>query len=260
MRLHLTLLISGLSLSLLAQVNFTANTLNKPYTGDFRAAMNLGYYPPFLEEQLAVLSAGSRELGVEGIGVKSLRPVIPDNFTEVWGFNFRVNTLKQYQTLGIQENTTIVGFPADWHRESTKYPCPNGGEVQSELFSNLYTDIWDNGANGTPYNDNNYYAAYLYKTVQLYKPYVKFWEIWNEPGFDFTGQKGWRQAGDPTGNWWDKNPDPCDYKLRAPIFHFNRILHISYEIIKTLDLDAYVVLSGVGSRFATSGAGSVPDR
>jgi uncharacterized repeat protein (TIGR01451 family) len=240
------LLVLGMAFCLSAQVNYTANTQIKPYTGDFRAAMNLGYYPPFNEEQLAILSAGSTSLGVEGIGIKALRPLIPENFTEVWGQNFKLNTLKQYQTLGIAENTTIVGFPVDWHRDATKYRCPNGGEVQSELFSNLYTDIWDGGANGTPYNDNNYYAAYLYKTVQMYKPYVKFWEIWNEPGFDFTGQRGWRQPGDSAGNWWDSNPDPCDYKLRAPIFHFIRILHISYEIIKTIDPDAYVVLSGVG--------------
>ncbi len=246
MRFLTTLLLVWLGVSLSAQVNYTANNQIKPYTGDFRAAMNLGYYPPFNEEQLAILSAGSAALGVEGIGIKALRPLIPENFTEVWGQNFKLNTLKQYQTLGIAENTTIVGFPADWHRDATKYRCPNGGDVQSELFSNLYTDIWDGGANGTPYNDNNYYAAYLYKTVQMYKPYVKFWEIWNEPGFDFTGQRGWRQPGDAAGNWWDSNPDPCDYKLRAPIFNFIRILHISYEIIKTLDPDAYVVLSGVG--------------
>jgi uncharacterized repeat protein (TIGR01451 family) len=226
-------------------VPFTANNIITPYTGDFRAGINLGYHPPFNDEQLAILSGGNKDLGVEGVGVKALRPYIPENFTEVWGQNFRVNTFKQYQTLGLTDNTTIVGFPADWHRDQTRYPCPNGGDVQSELFSNLYTDIWDGGANGTPYNDNNYYAAYMYKTVTMYKPYVKFWEIWNEPGFDYTGNRGWRQAGEQ-GNWWDNNPDPCDYKLHAPIFHFNRILHISYEIIKRVDPDAYVVLSGVG--------------
>ncbi len=245
MRSLTTILLVWVCTSLFAQVNYTANNLIKPYTGDFRAAMNLGYYPPFNEEQLAILSAGSKDLGVEGIGIKALRPLIPDNFTEVWGLNFRINTLKQYQTLGIADNTTIIGFPADWHRDATKFPCPNGGEVQSELFSNLYTDIWDGGANGTPYNDNNHFAAYLYKTVQMYKPYVKFWEIWNEPGFDFSGAKGWLPPNQP-GNWWTNNPDPCDYKLRAPIFNFIRTLHIAYEIIKTVDPDAYVVLSGVG--------------
>jgi uncharacterized repeat protein (TIGR01451 family) len=225
-------------------IDFTANNQVRPYTGDFRAGMNLGYHPPFNDEQLAILAAGYRDVGVEGVGVKALRPYIPENFTEVWGQNFKLNTLKQYQTLGLADNTTIVGFPADWHRDQTRYPCANS-DVQSELFSNLYEPIWDGGANGTPYNDNNYYAAYLYKTVTMYKPYVKFWEIWNEPGYDFTGNRGWRQPGEP-GNWWDNNPDPCDYKLHAPIFNFNRILHISYEIIKRVDPDAYVVLSGVG--------------
>ncbi|MFN4257632.1 MAG: hypothetical protein ACK4Q5_21885, partial [Saprospiraceae bacterium] len=136
------------------------------------------------------------------------------------------------------EHTVIVGFPSEQHRDPTQY-CPG---LQSELFANMYTPVWDGGANGTPYNDENYYAAYLYKIVSLYKGYVRFWEIWNEPGFDYTGGLGYAQPGSP-GNWWDNNPSPCDYKLRAPIFHYVRLLRISWEIIKTLDPEAYVVVS-----------------
>ncbi|MEM8907591.1 MAG: PKD domain-containing protein, partial [Bacteroidota bacterium] len=111
--------------------------------------------------------------------------------------------------------------------------------------ANLYTDIWDNGENGTPVNDENYLALYLYKVVSRYKDYIRFWEIWNEPGFDYTGARGWLPPG-AEGNWWENNPDPCDYKLRAPIFHYIRTLRISYEVIKTFDPDAYITVAGTG--------------
>ena len=52
--------------------------------------------------------------------------------------------------------------------------------------------------------------------------------------------------GDPAGNWWDRDPDPCESILRAPIEHYIRTLRISWEIIKTLAPDDYVVVAGVG--------------
>ena len=154
---------------------------------------------------------------------------------------YKTLTDKYYEELGMGEHTAIVGFPSPTHRDPVQY-CPG---IQSELFANMYTPIWDGGANGTPYNDDNYYAAYLYKTVSEYKDHVRFWEIWNEPGFDYTGGLGYLLPGAP-GSWWDNNPNPCDYKLRAPIFHYVRLLRISWEVIKTLDPDAYVVVSGTG--------------
>ena len=53
------------------------------------------------------------------------------------------------------------------------------------------------------------------------------------------------EPGQP-GNWWENNPDPCDYKLRAPIFHYIRTLRISYEVIKSIAPDDYVCIAGLG--------------
>ena len=96
-----------------------------------------------------------------------------------------------------------------------------------------------------PVNDDNYLALYIYKVVQLYGDYIHFWEIWNEPGFDYTGAHGWLPPGAP-GNWWENNPDPCHYKLRAPIFHYVRTLRVCYEVIKSEDPDALVTVAGLG--------------
>ncbi len=225
-----------------AQVNYTAKDQVTTYNQPFLFGSNFGYNPPWQDEDLANIAAGNPAIGVDGVGVKSSRPTLPGWFMEEYGYDFRLNTYQHYDNLGLKDNVCIVGFPSDDQRDQTQH-CSG---IQSEMFANLYTPIWDGGANGTPYNDDNYYAAYLYKTVSMYKDYVKFWEIWNEPGFDYSGNCGWRDPGDPNCNWWDNDPDPCINKLRAPIQHYVRTLRISWDIIKTLDPDAYVIIAGVG--------------
>lgn len=232
------------ALTLRAQVNYTANDQVTPYPYGFHPAANIGQYTSFSEEQLALLAAGGPAPtggDVLGAGVKSLRPGIFESYAEVAGYNANLPVFQKYAELGMGEHTVIVGFPSEAHRDPTQY-CQG---IQSTLFKNMYSPIWDGGANGTPYNDSNYYAAYLYKIVTEYKDYVRFWEIWNEPGFDYTGGLGYLPPG-ASGSWWDNNPNPCDYKLRAPIFNYVRLLRISWEIIKTIDPDAYVVVSGTG--------------
>jgi len=228
--------------SIFAQVNYNANNQVTPFDEPFLFGSNFGYNPPWQDEDLANIAAGNPALGIDGVGVKSSRPTLPGWFMDEFGFDFRLNTYAHYDNLGLKNNVCIVGFPSEAEQDPSQ-PCDG---IQSEMFDNLYTPIWDGGANGTPYNDDNYYAAYLYKTVSMYKDYVRFWEIWNEPGFDYSGNCGWRQPGDPVCNWWDNDPDPCINKLRAPIQHYIRTLRISYDIIKTLDPDAYVIIAGVG--------------
>ncbi len=237
----LTVLLLLACIDLSAQVNYSANDTIRPYNGYFRAGTNLGDYPGFSDEFLAEISAGNPATGVDGLGIKALRPGLFESFLFQYGYDARVSTYELFEELGLEDNTLIVGFPAPEHQDPTEY-CPG---IQSTLFSNMYEDIWDNGENGTPVNDDNHYALYIYQTALLYGEHIKFWEIWNEPGFDFTENRGWLPPGSE-GNWWENNPDPCDYKLRAPIFHYVRLLRISYEVIKTVDPDAYVAVSGVG--------------
>ncbi len=230
--------------TILAQVNYTANDINTPYTGFYRAGVNPGYYGSNWDDmRLADIAAGNVAAGTDGVGVKALRGSLPESIGRIFGYDIWETKYDYYDALGLEDNTLFVGFAHPDHRDPVDY-CPSD-PWQTDMFANLYEPIWDNGANGTPVNDNNHYALYIYEVVSRLKDQVKFWEIWNEPGFDYTGAKGWLPPGQP-GNWWENNPDPCDYKLRAPIFHYIRTLRISYEVIKTLAPDDYVVVSGVG--------------
>lgn len=233
------------SFSLHAQVNYTANDAGSVpvYTNSFLNGSNMGYYDSWDDETLSDIAAGNSAKNVKGAGVKSLHLPLPEDFLEQWGYNIRVQQFNHYASLGIQDNTVFLGLPVSAaHKDNNTY----GGCTQpSQLFQNMYTPVWDGGANGTPVNDNNYFALYVYKTVMQYKQYTKFWEIINEPDFD-GGAYGWRLPGDP-GNWWDNNPSPCDLSnLKAPVFHYIHMLRIAYDVIKTIDPTAYVSVGGIG--------------
>jgi len=62
---------------------------------------------------------------------------------------------------------------------------------------------------------------------------------------DYTFLTGFLDPGQE-GSWWDNNPDPCEYKMRAPVFHYIRTLRIAYEVIKQVQPDALVATGGVG--------------
>lgn len=226
------------------QLNIPTTTANDEIPSaktDFLPGTNLGYFPPWKDTELADIVAGNPEVGQEGVGVKTIRPLLPESFLEHWGYDIRVDAFEHYKKLKLKDNTMIIGFPSDDHRDTTHY-CP---EHRSEMFTNLYTPIWDNGENGTPVNDDNPLALYLWRMVHLYGDNIKFWEIWNEPGFDYTFLTGFLDPGQE-GSWWDNNPDPCDYKLRAPVYHYIRTLRICYEVIKTIQPEAHITLASVG--------------
>jgi len=232
------------ALTIQAQVDYTANDIVNEYEGDFRFGMNQGYFPPWNDKQLAEIAAGNPARNILGVGVNALRPSLPEWLMEIYGYDFRKTTYEFYESLGMTDHTVILEAPADWHRDLYNY-CGNGNDNdKSRLFANLYSPIWDNGENGTPVNDTNYLALYLYKTVSTYKDHVKFYEIWNEPDFFFYGDI-WNYR-DPQNSWWVRNPDPCEYQLHAPIFHYVRTLRISYEVIKAIDPDAYVSIGALG--------------
>lgn len=226
---------------LLAQTPATNANDNIPtYTTPFRLSVNPGYNGSnWTDETLAELAAGDPSNGIDGAGIKSLRIPLPEDFLETWGYNIRETTFDYYTTLGLLDNTVFLEGPSSAHQDMTEY-CTG---TPSVVFANLYEPIWDSG-NGTPINENNFFAYYIYQTVNIYKDEVKFWEVWNEPDFDFSGN-GWKPPG-MADNWWENVPDPCDYQLLAPVYYYVRMLRITYEVIKSVDPDAFVVTGGIG--------------
>ena len=230
------------SASLYSQSSVNANDKVPAYSAPFSYGTNMGYYPNWSRQQLADISAGNAAVGVEGAGVNALRPMMREEHFDLYGYGHLVGDFQHYESLGIRNNTTFIGYPAPKNADNSRY---GGCNEPSKLFKNLYEPIWDSGANGTPVNENNYYALHVYKTVSTYKDHVKIWEIINEP--DYTHSDfGWK-APDEAGSWWNNNPNPCDLpNLRAPVFSYIRMLRISYEVIKHVDPTAFVAVGGIG--------------
>jgi hypothetical protein len=228
-----------------AQVTYTANDFAHlaAYTGYFQYGSNMGYYGPSWDDKsLADISAGNPSKNVKGAGIKTLRLFLPEDFLETWGYDIRIDAFNHYSTLGLSENVIALEQPSPAHTDPNAYAaCAD----QSRMFKNLYAPIWDGGANGTSINDTNYFAAYVYKTVSRYKNKTRFWEIVNEPDLDYVGHS--EQQPGQAGNWWDNNPPPCELAaLKAPIFHYIRMLRVAYDVIKTLDPTAYIAPGGLG--------------
>lgn len=223
-----------------AQPNFTANDQVEPYDQAFTYGANLDNYPPWTNAQVADISFGNDNL--PGIGLDNFRGGLPEHFLETWGYDIRLADYQHFAQLGASEHLAFVGYPSEAHRSDEEH-CAG---IQSEMFANLYEPIWDGGANGTPVNDENYFARYLWLTVNEYKDFVRFWEIWNEPDFALDQTAANAPPGQP-GNWWDNDPDPCNSAIHAPIQHYVRMLRISWEVIKTADPTAYVCTGGLGN-------------
>ena len=221
-----------LSLPACSQPSYTANDVVPIMSGSFDYGSNMGYFPPnYGDKALASL--------VHEYGATSIRPGLFHHFLENWGYDIRKEHFQYYDSLGLRNVMAIIGFPSETARDPAFY-CPN---ERSEMFDNLYKPIWDNGENGTPVNDANPYALYVWKIATTYKGLIKTYEVWNEPDID-TGN-GWLPPGQP-GNWWENVPQPCETKLKAPPFFYIRTLRISYEVIKSVDNDALVAVGGLG--------------
>lgn len=228
----------------IGQIDFSANDQVPEHNSGFRWGTNLGgQVGEWRDFELATLAAGSEAENVPGAGCNSLRLALPNHFLERWGYNIRVETFKEYiAKLNMSELTVFLEGPSDANLDKTVY-CPAKGS--SKMFKNLYEPIWDNGENGTPVNEKNVFAYYVYQTAIHYGPMVRFWEIWNEPDYTST-DRGW-QGPEVADSWWNRDPAPCELNnLNAPIQHYIRALRIAYEVIKFVDPDDFICIGGIG--------------
>jgi hypothetical protein len=116
----------------------TADMNPNVYDGYFLYGSNMGWMNNnWRDEDVADILIGNSNRGWEGVGANSLRPALPENFVETWGYDNRVNTFKYYSERGAKQNVVFIGDnPCDQHREgnSQSYTCINrfGLKAQTE--------------------------------------------------------------------------------------------------------------------------------
>jgi hypothetical protein len=207
---------------------FTANDVVAPMPNITQIGVNLGHFPPkYTGVALADLA---RQYGAQTVRAGLFLTVL-----DQWGYDCNVEVFKAYRQLGLRNTAVIIGFPSENARD-TAFFCP---ERRSELFRGLYEPIWKGGR----VNEANLFAQYVSEIAKTYKGLVKTYEVWNEP--DAGNGNGWRER-DGDGNWWQNPPPPCETALNAPVFHYIRMLRITYEVVKKTDPDALVAVGGLG--------------
>jgi len=203
----------------------TANQVVKPYTADFGFGSNMGYYGTGWNDKGLVTI-------VNKAGGNTVRPTLPEHFVDKWGYPIRLSEFQYYaNSLGMKDLTVFIEGPSEAHRDKTIYP---GCTTSSGIFANLYEPIWN--ADGSV-NANNYYANYVYKLVQLYGPYIRNWEVLNEPDLGANGP----------AEWLTRAPLASELNnIRAPFYYYIRMLRITWEVVKKYNPDDFITPGGIG--------------
>ena len=189
----------------------------------YRLGNGLGYIGNGWDD--AKMSNLSRLAGNDG-----QRKKLPEQHFQNWGFGIELGDAQTNTKLGILD---VVGYLATPTKAHSSNKTDN-----SELCypANLYEPIWlEDGS----VNPNNYWANYVYKTVQIYKDHIKIWETLNEPDYIRNYNE--------VGKWFTEPPNPKDLvHWYGTIFEYIRLLRITYEVAKSVYPECWVATGGLG--------------
>lgn len=195
--------------------------------GPFRYGVNFGHpNPSWGDPDDAFLSAEA--------GANSARLKLPETHLETWGYDIEVGDMKSYANLGMGEHIAFLTVPTAAH--STAPQGIPAWELEYYAPTNLYEPIFQQDGKINP---NNYWASYVYRTVDTYKTWVRVWEVWNEPDWIPDWQ---------TSLKWETDPPTKDELVRfhGSIFDYVRMLRVSFEAAKAADPQAKIALGGIG--------------
>ncbi|HEY4177458.1 MAG TPA: hypothetical protein VGM90_11515 [Kofleriaceae bacterium] len=194
------------------------------FGGTFRHGMNDGHpNGSWTDNQGGALGAAA--------GADSNRMKLPEYFLEQWGAGIRVDAAKSYDAVGMSNLVCFLIGPSKTHSTDS-----SGNNLEAFIPKNLYEPIFK--SDGTV-NPDNYWAAYVAETVTAYSPYVRIWEVWNEPD--------WTPNYDTTLGWATAAPTKGDLpRFNGTIHDYIRMLRVTYVVAKKIDPTAQIALGGVG--------------
>ena len=177
--------------------------------------------------------ATQAQLYVKG-GCNSSRVSLPERHLDQWGYEIEVADMQAYASLGLANHVAFLTSPIRAH--STAPSSAADWELVHYKPANLYEPVTlPNGA----INPDNYWGAYVHKTVATYKSWVKVWEIWNEP--DWVDTWSYTQT-------WDTEPPTAEQlpRFRGSIYEYVRMLRVSREAALLADPEAKIATGGLG--------------
>ncbi len=195
--------------------------------GRFRHGMNSGHVNPnFTDNDDGLLGTLA--------GADSNRIKLPQYFLDQWGPTVRVDAAKSYATNGMSGLVCFLIGPSASH--STAPAGADPGTLEQYIPNDLYQPIF---ATDGSVNAANSWAKYVEETVTTYKPWIRIWEVWNEPDWtpNYATTMGWATAA----------PTKADLpRFNGDIFDYVRMLRVTYAVVKKVDPTALVALGGIG--------------
>lgn len=168
-------------------------------------------------------------------GAHSLRVKLPAMHLEKWGADIEVSDVKAYEALGMKDHLGFLIGSATIKQSTAPAGSPDWQNEQW-IPKNLYEPIV--GPDGKV-NPNNYWAAYVYKAVSTYKPWIHVWHVWNEPD--------WVSDWNVTKTWNTEPPKASDLpRFHGSIFEYVRMLRVTREAARLADPEALVATGGIG--------------
>jgi hypothetical protein len=191
----------------------------------FTYGANLGYYNGSLDD------TDESQLGMAA-GTDSHRHKLTEVFLDQWGDTVHVAELTAMIKAGERDIVCNIIGPS-----AANSTAPAGGDTEEYAPKNLDEDIFTANDEVNPANT---WAAFVQRVVTTYSPYIHTWEVWNEP--DQVGSN--YQA---TETWDTTPPNPSDLIWwNDTIYHYIRLLRITYEVVHKLDPQGKVTLGGIG--------------
>jgi hypothetical protein len=167
-------------------------------------------------------------------GADSNRIKLPEYFLDQWGVGIRTDAAASYFTNGMSSLVCFLIGPSASH--STAPAGADNATLEQYIPNDLDQPIF--AADGTV-NPGNSWAKYVEETVTTYKPWVRIWEVWNEPD--------WTPNYATTMTWATAAPTKADLpRYNGDIYSYVRMLRITSAVAKKVDPTALVALGGIG--------------
>lgn len=167
-------------------------------------------------------------------GCNSQRISLPERHLDKWGYEIEVGDMNAYQALGMHSQVAFLTSPIRAH--STAPSDVEDWELAYYIPENLYEPVT---LPSGEINPDNFWGKYVYDTVKIYSPWIRVWEIWNEP--DYT------PVWEDTLTWTDSAPTAAQLpRFNGSIFEYVRMLRVSREAATLADPDALIATGGIG--------------
>ncbi len=195
--------------------------------GAFRYGMNFGHRNSAWGDPLYAELA-------QRVGASSARVSLPERHLDQWGYDIELGDMAEYASLGFGNLVAFLSAPIRSH--STAPSSAADWELAYYIPANLHEPIWTAPGEVNP---DNYWAHYVYETVSRYHPWVRIWEVWNEP--DWVSDWSVTQT-------WDTDPPTADElpRFNGSIYDYVRLLRVTWEVVKQVDPSGHVAVGGLG--------------